>query len=237
MNPIRKSDYTMHKIKANKFKTIDELTDQLSKQLPCKFTQFGYIEPGHGLKGKTQWITDDDDLTNMHMKCGRRGIILWCLKQLDQPVESHKTSCSKKRTGSDPQQNAPNIKKAKQTPYKTALSEVEKTIEDLRKKHGSLYSVEQLNCWAHMYQTQKHGSLEEPPDLPYFKAVKSKPTGRASNSLPSSSGISPTKRVTLRTECMKQLELWHSLLEKGGITKEQYESLQHTILDDIKDNF
>ena len=46
-------------------------------------------------------------------------------------------------------------------------------------------------------------------------------------------GISLSKQVTLHTEFMNQLAIWHSLLEKGGITKETYD-LQHTIL---KENF
>ena len=50
---------------------------------------------------------------------------------------------------------------------------------------------------------------------------------------PPSAGISPSKRVTLHTECMKELEMWHSLLEKGGISKEQYADLQQTILKDF----
>ncbi len=119
-----------------------------------------------------------------------------------------------------------------------------KVVQQLRRKHGTLYTVEQLNCWVHMYQSQKHGSLEFPPNLPYFKATKHKSSSTlkdtAGPSHPSLSsptcGISPSKRITLRTECMKQLELWHSLLKKGGITKETYDDLQRIILKDIKDN-
>ena len=169
------------------------------------------------------------------------------MKKLDdQPSQSQ----SKKRAASEGARNAPKEKKSKPASahYAATLAEVEEVIKQLREKHGTLYSVEQLNCWAHMYQTQKHGSLDIPPNLPYFKAAKhsrssarndsqdSTIPSRASLS-PPSCGISPSKRVTLRTECMKQLELWHSLLEKGGISKDQYDDLQQTILEDIKDNF
>ena len=46
--------------------------------------------------------------------------------------------------------------------------------------------------------------------------------------------MSPAKRVALRTQCTEQLERWHQLMEKGGITKEQYDDLQDNILSEIK---
>ena len=127
------------------------------------------------------------------------------------------------------------------------LNEVDGIVEQLREKHGALNTVEQLNCLAHMYQSQKHGSLDSPPSLPYFKTAKprssstqcSQDTTAMSHPSPSppTSVVSPSKRVDLGTECMKQLELWHSLLEKGGISKEQCDDLQRTILEDVKENF
>ena len=232
----------MHKLKANTFSSVDGTRAELTRVLPCSYTQLGFIEPGQGWKGKTQWLRDDDDLSSkyaMHAGKRNRDILLWCLKDDDQPRK-------KRAATADPKEERPRDKKAKDSPhYKASISEVEETIDQLKKIHGSLYTVEQMNCWAHMYQTNqtnKHGSLKNPPDLPYFKATKAKQSSHVSSaSLPSSSStstacISPSKRVSLRTECIKQLELWHSLLENGGITKDQYENLKCTILDDIKGN-
>ena len=235
----------MHKLKSNKaFTSVDDMIGELSKVLPSKFTQLGFIEPGHGLRGKTQWLHDDDDLRSMYaMYAGKRSreIILWCLKDACDQSGSKKHAA----TAVNPKDQGPKEKKAKEAAshYKSSISEVEVTIDQLREKHGNLYTTEQLNCWAHMYQTKKHGSLDDPPDLPYFKAAtKAKKSVHASSasdpSVPSTSAptafVSPSKRVQLRTECIKQLELWHSLLEKGGISKEQYEDIQLTILDDMK---
>ena len=154
----------------------------------------------------------------MHTGKRSRDILLWCLKDDDQPGK-------KRAATADPKEQRPRDKKAKDSlHYKASISEVEETIDQLKKIHGSLYTVEQMNCWAHMYQTNKHGSIENPPHLPYFKATKAKQSAHVSSaSLPSSSSttcISPSKRVSLRTECIKQLELWQSLLENGGITKD-----------------
>ena len=48
------------------------------------------------------------------------------------------------------------------------------------------------------------------------------------------SSMSPTKRVALHTQCIEQLEWWHQLMEKGGISKKQYDPLQCNILAEIK---
>ena len=55
----------MHKFRGSPFQRVDELRDRLLDTLPCGVTQLGYIEPGHGLKGKQQWINGDDDLAEM----------------------------------------------------------------------------------------------------------------------------------------------------------------------------
>lgn len=120
----------------------------------------------------------------------------------------------------------------------------------LKEIHKGTYTIEQLNCWGHMIQAGTYSSMNSPPELPYFKTKKkenSKPAAAADSTAATadsnaataggSGGISPSKRVNLRGECMKQLETWHTLLEKGGIDRQQFEEVQHSILKDIKDNF
>ena len=43
---------------------------------------------------------------------------------------------------------------------------------------------------------------------------------------------SPQKRIMYRTECLNQLDKWHGLLEKGVISKAQFDELQGTILNE-----
>ena len=47
-------------------------------------------------------------------------------------------------------------------------------------------------------------------------------------------GISPGKRINLRSECMQQLDKWHRLLEKGTITELEYKETQEHILKEMK---
>ncbi len=105
-------------------------------------------------------------------------------------------------------------------------------MKRLTDKHESLYSIEKLNAWAHMLDIGKHDSYETPPDLPYFRgkaakkgvlspesAAASSPGASSSSSSdagagPSGTGVSPGKRINMRTQLLSQMEQWHCLLEK-----------------------
>lgn len=59
-------------------------------------------------------------------------------------------------------------------------------------------------------------------------------TGLTPKSLPQQTELSPAKRVNLRTQYLEQLKGWQDLMQKGGISKEQYEELQADILSEVK---
>ena len=81
--------------------------------------------------------------------------------------------------------------------------------------------------WAHVIHIGKHSSLDIPPDQPFFRESHKKTSTSSSASFPSSSvAVSPGKRVSLRSECINQLDKWHSLLEKGIISRVEYDQMQ-----------
>ena len=99
------------------------------------------------------------------------------------------------------------------------------------------------NAWAHLINVEKHGSYEDPPDLPYFRGFKKPKIDEAADS---SSCTSPTQEsstatgataatasVSLRSECIDQLDKWHVLLKKGAISQSHYEEIQSLIMKDI----
>jgi hypothetical protein len=104
------------------------------------------------------------------------------------------------------------------------ISDVELVVMRLKEKHASLYSVEKLNARAHMIDIGKHDSYDVPPDLPYFRGrITKSPTTPGSSPQPvTSCSASPSKRISMRTQLLSQMEKWHTLLEKGGITQAQY---------------
>ena len=192
----------------------------------------GYIEPGHGQKGKMRELRTDEDLGEMYVLHKRkRAVLLWCYDDVSEQSTVHR-----KRT-----QNTDNsAPSAKRQAIAKSISQVEDIIKKLKEKHGDGFSVEKLNCWAHMLNVGKHSSYDEPPDFPFFKQPKQKvkDTSSSASVQPTSSTVSatnsPTKRVGLRAQCIDQLSKWHALLNAGGIDQAQYDELKESILGDIK---
>ena len=61
--------------------------------------EFGYIEPGHGLRGKKEWLSMDDDVTEMlQIHKDKKEVMLWCYshkeKSLDVPDHNLQLSLS-----------------------------------------------------------------------------------------------------------------------------------------------
>ena len=109
------------------------------------------------------------------------------------------------------------------------MMEVEEILEKLKQKHEENYTPEQLRTWAHMIQMKKHSSYDTAPSKPFFGTKSSKGTVAVADS-----GISPLKKINMRSECIQQLDQWHQLKQKGAITSAQYEEMQEAIIRDIK---
>jgi hypothetical protein len=122
---------------------------------------------------------------------------------------------------------------AKRATCESTINAVQQLVEELKEKHGSKYTVECLNAWAHMINMGKHSSKDDPPDLPFFG--KKKKAMESTSVTPSTSvhADSPSKWVGVRTQCIDQLTKWHDLLKSGAISPSQYEELKGTILKDM----
>lgn len=238
INPKKKSLYEIRPLKKNvQFDSLNNLRRCVKEEAGLFKGALGYIEPGHGVKGKTRELNDDEDLVEMYVLHKRkRDVLLWCYGEVtSEGSSSSATNESHKRpaTGTPPPSKRECIAKT--------ISNVETIVENLKGKHGENgYPVEQFNCWAHMINSGKWSSYDPPPELPFFKKSKGKEKPKENPSNTSSSGASgsaagsPTKRLNLRMQCIDQLSKWHVLLESGAITQSQYEELKSTILDDIK---
>ena len=199
----------------NRYTSVDDLKTKLCEQFSeytegCE-TQFGYVVPGHGMKGKQEKISTDEQLAVMYEKHKKKKRILLWLKCIPK---------SKKRAST--QGDAPQSKR--HASFLNMMSEVDDIVSKLKEKHGEKYTPVQLNCWAHMINTHKHESLDSPPKKSFFGKKRSA----------DAPGVSPGKRITLRSECIDQLDKWHNLKERRVISKEEYDNLQKTILTDIK---
>ena len=236
MNPSKKSDYTIEKFVCGHFDTIEELKEILHKlysvKLPSVDMQVGYILPGHGLRGKQEWLCKDSDLDDMyaHYK-GKKEMLLWCFPKAATAVQSRKRG----RTSS------PTVLKSSRTSayacQEEKLTEVQEILKKLQDKHKSEYSAEQLHTWANLIQMKKHESFDNPPNYPFFRGYKRQAQDKAS---PSSFGsqtpaaISPGRRLNMRSELIDQLGKCVNLFEKGALSHDEYQDMQKTIVTEIK---
>ena len=187
----------------------------------------------------------------VYEKC--RDIVLWCFKPGRRSLKEKLARKCPRPTANNGDSDDEVTKPSKKKGEKIAknIAEVGEILKKLQDEHRSLYSIEKLNAWAHMIDIGKHDSYETPPDLPYFRGKAKRkrevtPEGSAGPNLGGTCGssvasslvtcVSPGKRITMHTQLLVQMEQWHSLLDKGGITKEQYDDLQSTILKDIYGN-
>ena len=243
VNLSKKSVYSMtHLEVTHQFESLHDLKQEVHKAIPAASNHsYGYMEPGHGLKGKQRLLLTSDDLAEMYqMHKNKREIVLWCYGKVE--VSDQSTISTNRKRSRSPDKPEETMRNKPGSTKKQALANKIKDVEDivlkLQDKHGSDYSVEKLNAWAHLIHTDKHGSYDTPPNLPYFKKPTNKAKENNGANVPQhhksgSSGLSPSKRLGFRSECIDQLSKWHALMEKDGITREQYEELKNTIMGDI----
>ena len=215
----------------SKFVSIRDVKDTIAKFLKRDVVQeVGYISPDHGAKGRHNSLLKDSDLVAMYEEYeGRRGVngvLLWFYAADDETVAPR---IPRKRSKSpDKNDDAPPSKCGKN------LKQIEEIVDKLKQKHAKRYTIEQYNCWAHTLDMGKHDSCDQPPDLPFFVGRKKPTTSHSVVPNESDHPQSPGKRIRYRSECMDQLNKWHTLMEKQIITQEQYQGFIGTILQDIE---
>ena len=87
----------------------------------------------------------DEDLEDMHKN--KRDIMLWCSTLQQHSKYTEKSHCRKCSLNFDENKAS---RPTKRQNCAQKIQEVEAIVNTLKEKHGSLYSVEQLNAWGHM---------------------------------------------------------------------------------------
>lgn len=246
VNSEKKSDYTVRKWRDaayKRFEMVDDIKTSLAKWTNLELSKefdlaIGYIEPGHGAKGRKRWLHDDSDLVDLYqLHKGKKEIMLWCLtvahSERSRSRSPHSSGSSKSSTGTKPSSKVAQSLVSKR-------DQVDAIVQKLRDKHQDRFSPPQLNTWAHCIHMKTHSSYDDPPDKPFFRAGSSKHTKSSdkqdspSIAAQASDPISPGKRINLRSKCMDQIEKWHQLFMKGIISEEQYKELVDKVWNDIK---
>ena len=118
---------------------MQSLLDDIIKSIKITTKQIGYIEPGHGLKGKNRWLNNDEDLLEMYGLYGKRKeITLWC-QAIDISQYKRKRSIEVSTATKKPSTSKTNS-------IMNTIEEVEKILKTLQNKHAALFRVEQYNA-------------------------------------------------------------------------------------------
>ena len=242
--PKKKAEYVVQKLHGitKRFDTIEELKQAVNEACQGKVSleNFGYIEPGRGVKGKQRWLACSEDLEELYeVHQGKKEILLWCNVTNHAPRKRAHSPDSEEESESRKQP-----KSSRYAKFTDKMTEVEAIEAELREKHADgVYNEHQLRSWAHLIQMKKHSSYDTPPDKPFWRTTqrsKSMASGTTNASLilggheGTSSRDSPGKRINMRGKCMEQLMQLHKLFENGVINQEQYEEMKSDIMGEVK---
>ena len=241
VNPKCKADFQTIKLgAAKKFKSLSSLQEFIYKTISAnpKFqapdlmnVEMGYMESGHGLKGRKIWLYSDGDVKIMYDYYEKStSILLWCYTEAGT-----QTAKKKKGSVSTSKSSKSGTKYGQHLEDRTAVDDIYK---ELQEKHTS-YSPRRLRAWANMVNMKSWASLDEPPNKPFFtRGRKRSSEDNASTETPAtkkpSSIASPGRKVRVRTELIDQLDKFHKLKESGALSLTEYDELRSSILSDIK---
>ena len=196
--------------------------------------EMGYVEPGHGMKGRKIWLHTDDDVKMMYVierHDKKRSVMLWCytgtIAQATGKIEHASKSSKSVKGGTKYGQHLENH------------SAVDEIYQQLQEKHKD-YSPRRLRAWANMVHLKSWTSTDEPPNKPFFtKGRKQHYNDDKSNGespvrkkLSLSVSSSPGRKIRVRSELIDQLDKFH---KSGALSSTEYDELRSTILSDFKD--
>ena len=166
INPRKKKDYRVYNIRdCAAFETMKSLEEFIKS----KFSEFsdnstgmmsiGYVEPGHGWKGKQMWLNNDEDIDDLYRVCRKvKTILLWCYLPDITIAKTQRKHALTSKCGPPGSKTTKRAKCVENNGNKA--DEARDVLEELRAKHDGKYTAEQLHAWAEMIQIKKHTILQ-----------------------------------------------------------------------------
>ena len=123
--------------------------DEFDTQVPDTPTfQVGYF---FGKQSSKHCLVSQDDLNSMYKSIKKGSILLWCDKRSFQLQSSESRKGQKRKLQDDHPQS------------KSHESEVDEIMSDLRKRHGTTYSLPKLRLWARVITTGNWDDKRQAP--------------------------------------------------------------------------
>ena len=246
VNPVRMKEYCNIVLgKGTLYRTLKSLRKFIMNNMPnvpdvdkpdLSKVEWGYVEPGHGMKGKKIWLYTDGDLRKMYEGYGGKPTIrLWAYTSVTRK-EPSKPEKKKAKLLKEDSSKVPTKKASK---FDNRQDEVDSIYEDLEERHTGNFSKEQLRTWAYMIRMKTHASYEVPPQKAFFTGHKrqerdSSPPESKRHTPSTTVTVSPARKVNMHSELIDQLQKWHQLLDLNVITETEYDELKEKIMLDIQ---
>lgn len=161
-NASKRSKFTVRQLHhySEQFTSLVSMRGALSNELgddvpdDSEFA-IGYFEGRHQTK---RWLVTNEDLKVMYEKCKQGEIFLWCDGRAKEPEKDDSSSRKRKSSSSRQEKEL----------------EVDDIYEELREKHGDVYSGPQLRLWARMIIAGTHDDKDNPPRVPMITGTVAK---------------------------------------------------------------
>ena len=238
-----------------KMKLLSTLSEHLPPISEIDSFEVGYME---GRRQTKRWIISEDDISEMYENAPNDDceILLWCDGKDVSRID-------RKRKGSDISVDKTAPKRSSPT-SSSHEQEVEALSQELNSIHGEKYTYAQYKLWARMILNQQHRDKETPPNIPMIMGKPEKkakkdfsesladcavaivkalqppaPTTPATSAGVHSvstppNGISPGKKVNLRSQYLSQLKTLQSLRDDGVLTQEEFIEEKAIVLKNLK---
>ncbi len=237
----------------------ERLVDTLGAHLPELSDDFnvGYF---HGRPQTKSWILSEHDLQAMY-GTGSKEILLWCDgKSQDTSGKKRKKTNDDEEEGDEEISGVNKRTKSANAEEK----ELEEGIHKLQSIHSNDYDYGQYRLWARLIKNNQWKDFNNPPNVPMItgkvsrkekggnavtvvdtlataavaiiKELKKDPTtpGSALKGMCTPGGMSPGKKVELRSQYLKQLKEIQNLKDEGVLTLEEFQAEKDTILQTLK---
>lgn len=152
VNPNDQGGHVIEDIGEARVRTVEQvrqlLEEKLSKYIPSGHElKFGYILPGHGVRGKQRSLEKDEDVQVMYREYNTKSnVILWM------------KSVSRAKRKQDCPGDATKAKRSSYDSHIDKMSAVDEIVDKLKSTHKEMYTPEQLHAWGHLIQMGKHSS-------------------------------------------------------------------------------
>ena len=156
------------------------------------------------------------------------GVTLWCMGVSAKPTNIGKRTCDKPDSGSENSESdeEPRRKQKRKSTKRSKNEEkqerIDNIIDELKTKHGTIYTDIQYQVWAESYDTRYHQSLDEPPRGSLFKSQGRKSKSSTTADPPPGTDLTPQKAANLKSTYIQQIKELHSLQQVGAITSDDF---------------